>query len=307
MGRPYAPPQPRSWGSAMSSKFQVRRSRRGEALLSASAAVLVLALAGTAHADEAAPEVEEIVVTGQREAQRAAIAVKRESFEVVDAVSADDIGKLPDHNTAAALRRIPGVSVMEDQGEPRFPSLRGLRSTYNRTTIDGAVVASVDESGRTVPMDIVPSVMAGRLEVVKTVTPEHDANAIGGIVNVTTRSAFDANRRFFNGIASYGHYERSGDVRNDKASYRLAFAAGGRFGADEEWGVVIGASHEQLDYDIPQVETQDPSWREYSTAGAPVPSGSGNGIQVPAFQRLFWYNNTKQRSGVNAKVEYRPT
>ena len=150
--------------------------------------------------------VEEIVVTGQREAQRAAIEVKREEFVVADVVSADDIGKLPDHNTAAALRRIPGVSVMEDQGEPRFPILRGLRSTYNRTTVDGAVVASVDESGRTVPLDIVPSVMAGRLEVVKTVTPENDGNAIGGVIAVNTRSAFDHNGPFFNSVASYGDY-----------------------------------------------------------------------------------------------------
>ncbi|RRN62538.1 TonB-dependent receptor [Caulobacter sp. 602-1] len=253
--------------------------------------------------------VEEVVITGQREAQRAAIAVKREAFVVSDVVSADDIGKLPDHNTAAALRRIPGISVMEDQGEPRFPVIRGLRSTYNRTTIDGALVASVDESGRTVPMDIVPSVMAGRLEVIKTVTPENDGNAIGGVINVTTRSAFDAKRPFFNGMASYGHYERSGDVRNDKPSYRLAFAAGRTFGAEDQWGVVIGASQEQLDYDIPQVESADPSVREYTAAGAPTPSGSptGNGIQVPTQVRLFWYNNTKQRSGVNAKIEYRPS
>lgn len=254
-------------------------------------------------------DVEAVVITGQREAQRAAIAVKREAFVVSDVVSADDIGKLPDHNTAAALRRIPGISVMEDQGEPRFPVIRGLRSTYNRTTIDGALVASVDESGRTVPLDIVPSVMAGRLEVIKTVTPENDGNAIGGVINVTTRSAFDAKKPFFNGMASYGDYERSGGVRNDKASYRLAFAAGRTFGAEDQWGVVIGASQEQLDYDIPQVESADPSVREYTAAGAPVASGSptGNGIQVPTQVRLFWYNNTKQRSGVNAKLEYRPS
>jgi len=253
--------------------------------------------------------VEEVVITGQREAQRAAIAVKREAFVVSDVVSADDIGKLPDHNTAAALRRIPGISVMEDQGEPRFPVIRGLRSTYNRTTIDGALVASVDESDRTVPMDIVPSVMAGRLEVIKTVTPENDGNAIGGVINVTTRSAFDAKRPFFNGMASYGHYERSGDVRNDKPSYRLAFAAGRTFGAEDQWGVVIGASQEQLDYDIPQVEAASPSVREYTSTGAPVLSGAatGNGIQVPTQVRLFWYNNTKQRSGLNAKIEYRPS
>jgi TonB-dependent receptor len=276
-------------------------------LLCGSSLMLALALASPALAQSG--EVDEIVVTGQREAQRAAIAVKREEFVVADVVSADDIGKLPDHNTAAALRRIPGVSVMEDQGEPRFPVLRGLRSTYNRTTVDGAVLASVDETGRTVPMDIVPSVMAGRLEVIKTVTPENDGNAIGGVINVTTRSAFDAGRPFANAVASYGNYERSGGVRNDKPSYRLAFAAGRTFGAEDQWGVVLGASHEQLDYDIPQVESQDPSVREYTAVGAPVASGSplGNGIQVPTFQRLFWYNNTKQRSGVNGKIEYRPT
>ena len=145
--------------------------------------------------EEEAAQVDEIVVTGQRAAQRAAIAVKRNEFEVMDVISSDDIGKLPDHNTAAALRRIPGVSVQEDQGEPRFPVLRGLTSTYNRTTVDGAIVASVDDVGRTVPLDIVPSVMAGQVQVIKTVTPENDANAIGGVINITTRSAFDAGRR----------------------------------------------------------------------------------------------------------------
>lgn len=289
------------------------RLPRPDVLMSASILALAAAIAGPAFAAEAdapeGPAVEEVVVTGQREAQRAAIAVKRDEFVVSDVVSADDIGKLPDHNTAAALRRIPGVSIMEDQGEPRFPTIRGLRSTYNRTTVDGAIVGSVDESGRTVPLDIVPSVMAGRLEVIKTVTPENDGNAIGGVVNVTTRSAFDAGRPFLNAMASYGHYERHGDVRNDKPSFRLAAAAGRTFGAEDEWGVVLGVSFEQLDYDIPQVESQDPSVREYTAAGAPVSSGAptGNGIQVPAFQRLFWYNNTKQRKGVNGKVEYRPT
>ena len=268
-----------------------------------------------APGQEADLPADDIVVTGQRAAQRAARAVKREAFAISDAISSDDIGKLPDHNTAAALRRIPGVSVQEDQGEPRFPVLRGLSSTYNRTTVDGAIVAGVDETGRTVPLDIVPSVMAGRIEVIKTVTPENDANAVGGIINIETRSAFDSKRPFFfNGIGSYGIYEQNGDVRNDKPSLRAAFATGARFGPDEQWGVVLGASYEQLDYDIPQVESATPSVREYARAGitgttanSPVNSGDprGNGIQVPTQLRLFWYNNTKERAGANAKLEYR--
>ncbi len=149
--------------------------------------------------------------------------------------------------------------------------------TYNRTTIDGAFVDSVAESARTVPIDIVPSVMAGRVQVIETVASENDGNAIGGVINIATRSAFDASRPFFNGMASYGVYERHGDVRNDDPRYRLSFAAGRRFGAADKWGVVIGASHKQLDHDIPQAEAAAPSIREYTTAGAPVNSDAATG------------------------------
>lgn len=291
----------------------LRRTGLSVILLASSAlstaALAQVATPARAPAQDDEAVVDEIVVTGQREAQRQAIAVKRQSFVVEDVVSADDIGKLPDHNTAAALRRIPGVSVQEDQGEPRFPVLRGLTSTYNRTTVDGAVVASVDTTGRSIPLDIVPSVVAGRLEVIKTVTPENDGNAIGGVINVSTRSAFARGRPFFDALASVGYYERSGDVRNDEQAYRLSFATGTRFGPNDQFGIVIGGSQEQLDYDIPQIEVANPSVREYTAAGVPVDSGSatGNGIQVPVQRRVFWYNNTKNRTGANAKLEWRPS
>lgn len=269
---------------------------------------LALPLMFTVAVSAMAQEVAEIVVTGQREAQRAAIEVKRESLQVVDAVSADDIGKLPDHNTAAALRRIPGISVMEDQSEPRVPVLRGLTSTYNRTTVDGAVIGAIEGGSRTVPLDIVPSVMVERAEVVKTVLPEHDANAIGGIINIVTRSAFDSSGPFLDTLASLGDAQNKGDVRNDKTNYRTAFAAGTTFGAQQQLGLVIGASMEQFDIDIPQFESATPSIREYTADGAPVSSGSdqGNGIQVPVQHRLFWYNNTKTRQGANLKLDWRP-
>jgi TonB-dependent receptor len=256
-----------------------------------------------------AQDVEEVMVTGQREAQRAAIEVKRDSLQVIDAVSADDIGKLPDHNTAAALRRIPGVSVMEDQSEPRVPVLRGLSSTYNRTTVDGAVLGAIETGARIVPLDIVPSVMVGRAEVVKTVLPEQDANAIGGIINIVTRSAFDSPEPFLNSLIALGDAENKGDVRNDKTNYRAAVSGGTTFGADQQFGIVVGASTEQIDIDIPQFESATPSIREYTAAGAPVDSGSatGNGIQVPFQHRLFWYNNTKTRDGANLKLDWRPS
>jgi len=198
---------------------------------------------------------------------------------------------------------------MEDQSEPRVPVLRGLTSTYNRTTVDGAVIGAIEGGSRTVPLDIVPSVMVGRAEVVKTVLPEQDANAIGGIINIVTRSAFDSREPFLNSLVSLGDAENKGDVRNDKTNYRAAVAAGTTFGMDRQFGIVVGASMEQIDIDIPQFEAATPSVREYTAAGAPVDSGSatGNGIQVPIQHRLFWYNNTKSREGANFKLDWRPS
>ncbi|MDY6984615.1 MAG: TonB-dependent receptor, partial [Pseudomonadota bacterium] len=151
--------------------------------------------------------------------------------------------------------------------------------------------------------------MVGRAEVVKTVLPEQDANAIGGIINIVTRSAFDSSGPFLNTLVSLGDAQNKGDVRNDKTNYRAAVAGGSTFGADEQFGIVVGASMEQIDIDIPQFESATPSVREYTAAGAPVNSGSaaGNGIQVPSQHRLFWYNNTKTREGANLKLDWRPS
>lgn len=261
-------------------------------------------------AEESQPtDVAEIVVTGQRAAEERAIETKRETFVISDGVSADDIGSLPDHNTAAALRRIPGVSVQEDQGEPRFPVVRGLSSTYNRTTIDGAIVASVGNGDRTVPLDIVPSSLAGGIQIFKAVTPDQDANAIGGAVDIRTRSAFDeAARAFFSGTAAGAKYEQAGDQRDEEASYRASFSAGTRFGSDEQFGVVVAASYQKRDSDIPQVEVASPSYREYTAAGAPVDQGAatGNDRLVPIQVRQFWYNNIRERTGLYGKLEWRP-
>jgi TonB-dependent receptor len=274
-------------------------------LLCASASAAALASANQARAQD----VDAVVVTGQRLAQQQAITAKRETFNISDGISSDDIGKLPDHNTAAALRRIPGMSVQEDQGEPRFPILRGLSSTYNRTTIDGAIVGSVDQGGRVVPLDIVPSAMAGRIEVIKAVTPEMDANAVGGIINVMTRSAFDGPSRFFSGTLAAAHYEQSGEQRGSKLPIRANFAAGHRFGPEQQFGVIVAASYHRRDSDIPQVEIASPSFREYTAAGAETTLGSptGNQIPVPIQRRLFYYNNIRERLGGNLKFEWRPT
>jgi len=280
--------------------------RKRSILATVSLGAFALSAAPALAQQQAADQLDEIVVTGQARAVQQAIAAKRATFQISDGVSSDDIGRLPDHNTAAALRRIPGVSVQEDQGEPRFPVLRGLPSTYNRTTIDGAVVASVGNGDRTVPLDIVPSTLASRLEVVKTVTPDMDANAIGGVINIRTRSAIDEGRPFFAGTAALGFYEQAGEQRDAKQSGRANFTAGTVFGDNDQFGVVLSASYYLRDSDIPQVEIATPSFREYTAAGAAATFGTGNGLLVPIQRRLFYYNNNRERVGGRVAFEWRP-
>lgn len=256
--------------------------------------------------------IEAITVTGQNLARQRAIATKRDAEVVVDAISQDDIGRLPDLNTAAALRRIPGISIQNDQGEPRFPVIRGLQSTFNRTTIDGAITPSPERGTRTVPLDIIPSSMVSRLEVYKTVTPEMDANAIGGIVNVVTKSPFEGDGEPFFSISGFlGSHENSGEGSalfgepgDEKMPWRLSLAAGTRFGGAEQFGIVGGVDYSIRNFEIPQIEIDDADYTEFDDTLVNVGLGNGNGVVVPTNKRLFWYNNMRERIGAHGKFEW---
>ncbi|BBB11128.1 TonB-dependent receptor [Sphingopyxis sp. FD7] len=246
-------------------------------------------------------------MTGFRESEERAIEAKREAFVVSDGVSADDIGRLPDFNTAAALRRVPGVAVRNDQNEPRFPVLRGLPPTYNRTQINGAIVASADLGGsRTIPLDVIPSSIASQISVLKTTTPEMDPNAIGGTINIQTKSAFSETGTFMTGTAAYTYYEQSNDVERDDLSWRANMTAGTQLGDEDQFGIVLALDYQRRNYDITQFETPNPSFNEFTAAGTPTNLGSptGNGIPVPLERRLFLYNNVRERFGSALTLEW---
>ena len=114
-------------------------------------------------------------------------------------VHADGIGQLPDDNAAEALQRIPGVSTERDQGEGRFVSVRGLGADLNAVTINGTLVPAPESDRRGVALDVLPSELVQSLAVVKTLTPDMDANSLGGTVQVESLSAFDHDGLFLYG------------------------------------------------------------------------------------------------------------
>ena len=79
-----------------------------------------------------------------------------------------------------------------------------------------------------------------------------------------------------------------------------------RFGADEQFGIVIAGDYSIRNFEVPQIETDDADYTEFDEAGVNVGLSNGNGIVVPTNNRLFFYNNTRERIGANAKFEWRP-
>ena len=132
-----------------------------------------------------------IIVYGQRSGQAGAYNRQKTADNLLSVVSSDAIGQLPDQNAAEALQRLPGMFIQRDQGEGRFVGIRGIDPNLNNVSINGLNVPSPEAGIRSVAMDVIPSELISSLEVSKTVTPDMDASAIGGSIDVKSLSAFD--------------------------------------------------------------------------------------------------------------------
>ena len=173
--------------------------------------------------------IEEVIVKGIRKSVQEALAVKQESTNFVDALSAEDVGKLPDANIAEALQRITGVAIQRDRGEGDFVSIRGLGPDFVRGTTNGRTIVSGTEAfdstlsggaasrtGRATNFDILPSEIINTLEVVKSPSAEHAEGGIGGIVNVKTLRPLDAGKAVSGSVQ--GTYRDFNDDVDPRAS-----------------------------------------------------------------------------------------
>lgn len=152
-------------------------------------------------------ELDNIIVYGQRAGQASAINRQKNANKLVSVISSDGIGQLPDQNAAEALQRMPGIFIERDQGEGRFVGIRGIDPNLNNVTINGLNVPSPEAGVRSVALDVIPSELISSLEVSKTVTPDMDASAIGGSIEVKSLSAFDRNDRSYSFTAQASQNE----------------------------------------------------------------------------------------------------
>lgn len=257
-------------------------------------AVLAAVLSAAAPAAAQTSNVEELVVTGQRLSQQRAIDTKRNATGVVDAISADELGRLADKNVAENLERLPGVGLFYDQGEGRYVSIRGIDSSLANVTLNGVQLGNPDglASEPRVPLDVVGGQLLSRLEVVKVVTPDMDAQGIGGTVNLVTQSPFDFKQDVFaRGSAQVGYQE----ALQGSNPWQADATVGGIFG-EGRWGAMIGVNASSRKFRSNGFFPDD--WRAVA--------GSARG-GLPTTIKYTNYTIERERIGVSGAIEFRPT
>jgi TonB-dependent receptor len=226
-----------------------------------------------------------VVVNAQRlgETQAAALNRRESASNFVVVLAGDAIRALPTLNAAEAAGRLPGVTTERDEGEGKFVQIRGAEPRLANVTINGAHVPGT-EKARIPKLDDVPSDILGAIEVSKTLTAEMDADAIAGSVNLVTKTPEGAPSGYVAG--QYGQMSLL-----NRSQYQGGFAYGGRYGAAQRLGFLIGGSADRNNRAISDLE---PAW-----------GVDANNRSFPNdwSQRSYVYG--RNRYGLGADLDYR--
>uniref|UniRef100_UPI00289C5C9C TonB-dependent receptor plug domain-containing protein n=1 Tax=Brevundimonas nasdae TaxID=172043 RepID=UPI00289C5C9C len=276
------------------------------------AGVSVLALtwgvAGAAFAavadDDQAQTVDEVLVTGQRLGTANAISAQRRADGVVNVLSADDMGKLPDANVADALARLPGINVIvnQDTGEGEYVTVRGFAGTFNAYSINGVRVALTDTDSRQMSMTVLPPNGLQAITVSKTLTPDMDGDAIGGSIDFRTPNAFDFKGPVARMFASYGANDRARDQGEASDNY-LVQADFGRRLKDDRFGVFASVNYGRS-HGVTEETENDGEWEPYIWRKNGEEAVDERSMYLPGID-LDYRRNEQKRYGGNLSLDYR--
>jgi TonB-dependent receptor len=254
-----------------------------------SAVVLVSAGQTIVHDVSLNPGLElllDVVISAHRlgESQASALERRADAPNVVNVLAGDVIRALPNANAAEAGGRMPGVTTERDEGEGKFIQVRGTEPRLTNVTIDGAHVPGTERGSRVPKLDDIPSDVLGAIEVSKTLTADMDADAIGGSVNLVTKTAEGDPHGYLAG--QYGAI-----TLLNKNQFQGGFAYGGRFGTDKRLGLLLGGSADRNNRTSNDLE---PAWTVDAT---------GRAVPIEWSQRDYEYR--RNRFGLGGDVDYR--
>src|SRR5712671_1156233 len=276
------------------------------------AAVAALLAGGAAHAQQAAASdsLEEVVVTGIRHSIEASIATKRESTSIVEAVSAEDIGKLPDTSIADSIARLPGLAAQRINGRPAAISIRGLSEDYAGALLNGRQVVSSSE-GRSADYDQFPSELVSQVLVYKTVDAGVVGQGLSGTIDIRPLMPLSLEHRQM-GFSARGEHNSNGALSstgNGANGNRFSASYVNQF-AEQTSGLEVGFEH----MDTPGQDKRYGAWAygdyvgQWGAGATGVPAVGTNGDHA-VFQQGFEASDTasKQvRDGLMAVVEFKP-
>jgi TonB-dependent receptor len=239
------------------------------------------------------PLLSPVVVTGMRASLANAQEIKREKIEIVDSVSAEDIGKLPDQNVTDALSRIAGVQILRDRGEGAGVAIRGL--IQMETLINGREMFTAGTT-RTVDFADLPSVMFAGIDVYKTSSARQLEGGIGGTIDLRTPRPFDFKTSKVSGSVRAVH-----DDLVKKTEPQYAALASNRW-QTENWGEVgllLGAAWQKRAWREDQLSMGNPQARTDIIPGQTVIAANGISSSTSKGQR--------ERSAFDLALQWRPS
>ncbi|MBL4630503.1 MAG: TonB-dependent receptor [Paraglaciecola sp.] len=271
--------------------------------------VAIIGVIGAAQAQDVnsdeinADEAEIIEVRGIRASAAQNLTIKRLSNSVVDAITAEDIGKFPDKNVADSLQRVPGVVIQRNGGEGSSVSIRGLSSDLSFTQLNGNFIASSPGApSRSFSYELLPSTFIGQVELYKSSEARLDEGGVGGTVIVHTRKPLDmeSNSGSLNVEYTYA------DV-TDKFEPQFSGIYSWK-NEDEDFGVLVGYTQQDRTNrtQTSAVNILNNNFLYQERVNGQVVEGGAQGYSPQSFRQLV-LEEDRERTGVQVTVQWMPT
>jgi TonB-dependent receptor len=284
--------------------FATERSQRAALQLSpvaAACAVLVSALAGNVQAQTsatpAADSVQKVTVSGIRRGIEDAISVKKDSTSIVEAISAEDIGKLPDVSIAESIARLPGLAAQRVGGRAQVISVRGLSPDFATTLLNGREQVSTGDN-RSVEFDQYPSELLSGVTIYKTPDAAIIGQGLSGTIDMQTVRPLSFGSRT---VAMNARMEKNslGKIANAKATGNRFSASYIDQFANRTIGVALGFAHLESPMLYQETGLYEP-WKKDSRVGVP------GGTYVMDGMKAVARSGVNKRDGLMGVLQYRP-
>jgi TonB-dependent receptor len=263
---------------------------------------VVVTAGQTKHIDavlEVASTAEQVVVYAERvHGEAEAINRERTAENVLQVLPAEVITSLPNANVADAIGRLPSVTLERDEGEGKYVQIRGTQPSFSNVTIDGVSVASPESGVRQIKLDVIPSDLVESVEISKTLLANQPGDAIGGSVNLRTKTAGERPTLSVFGLGGYT------PIVNGRGVSQSGGTVGKRFGSEKRLGVLFGGTYDWNGRGIDDIEPA-PTTIQCDPGNCLTPSDNASSFATYNTMDMREYRYNRSRYGFGGSVDYK--